>query len=246
MHYYQFNIGDYLSHTRHLDYREDIIYRRALDYYYLHEKPLPIDYAQITRLLCLPRDMVGLVENVIDEFFVRTDDGFINPRADEEIAKYKSFTEAGKKGAAKRWGKDTDSPPNSPPNAGPMLNNKHKPINNKHKINTPSGVALTLWSDFLVLRRAKKLPVTDTALQGIKRESEKAGISLNDAITICCERGWGSFKAEWLKAEPTKESQAWRSDDVLMLQKAKELGVSTTGKSRFEIVAAIDKKRGAI
>jgi len=35
MHYYQFNIGDYASHTRHLSDLEDLAYRRLLDAYYL-------------------------------------------------------------------------------------------------------------------------------------------------------------------------------------------------------------------
>ena len=34
MHFYQFNIGDYASHTRHLNPIEDIAYRRLLDIYY--------------------------------------------------------------------------------------------------------------------------------------------------------------------------------------------------------------------
>lgn len=243
MHYYQFNIGDYLSHTRHLDYREDIIYRRALDYYYLHEKPLPLDYTQLARLLCMPKDLIDLVENIMTEFFVRTDDGFINPRADEEIKKYQSFAEAGRKGADKRWKKD--SPPISPPNATPMLNNNHKPITNKQY---KPPIPAELYADYMKVRKAKKAgDLTETAFAGIAREAEKAGITVEDAIKQCCERGWVGFKAEWIKQDAVKnESQAWRTDDELMLKKAKELGVHTTGKSRFEIIAAIDKKRGAV
>ncbi|MCP4984979.1 MAG: YdaU family protein, partial [Colwellia sp.] len=47
MHYYQFNIGDYTSHTSHLDPLEDIAYRRMLDWVYLHESPLPLSVKQI-------------------------------------------------------------------------------------------------------------------------------------------------------------------------------------------------------
>lgn len=250
MHYYQFNIGDYLSHTRHLTPIEDICYRRALDYYYLHEQPLTLDVRKLSRLLMLSDYHDELVA-VLNEFFEQTDNGYINARADKEIKQYQGFAEAGKLGAAKRWGKASDSPPNDPPKQPPMLNNKHKPITNKHKtnINTPDGVALTLWSDFLILRKAKKLPITQTALDGIKREADKAGITMNEAITICCERGWGGFKADWLKAEAVKkekEDQAWRFDDGLMLKKAKQLGVSAAGKTRFELIAAIDKKRNEI
>ena len=110
-------------------------------------------------------------------------------------------------------------------------------------------MSLNIWNDFLTLRRSKKLPITETALAGIAREADKAGLTLQDTIVTCCERGWGGFKADWLKAEAIakeKESQAWRTDDTLMMQKARELGVHTTGKTRFEMIAAIDKKRGAV
>ena len=40
MNYYPFHIGDYASHTRHLTLMEDLAYRRLLDLYYLHERPL--------------------------------------------------------------------------------------------------------------------------------------------------------------------------------------------------------------
>jgi hypothetical protein len=66
------------------------------------------------------------VLTVLEEFFLSTDAGFINPRADLEIAKYKEFSEAGKRGAAKRWGSNGEA--NSPPNATPIATNNHKPI----------------------------------------------------------------------------------------------------------------------
>jgi hypothetical protein len=68
----------------------------------------------------------------------------------------------------------------------------------------PDGIDLPLWDDFLKVRIAKRLPMTDTALNGIVKEAEKAGISLSDAITICCERGWGAFKANWIKDDLPK------------------------------------------
>lgn len=108
MHYYQFNIGDYYSHTKHLSPIEDICYRRALDYYYLHEAPLTSDIAKLARLLMVNEYQIELM-TVLDEFFVVSTEGFINPRADKEIQQYQSFSDAGKRGAAKRWSKAGDS-----------------------------------------------------------------------------------------------------------------------------------------
>ena len=62
----------------------------------------------------------------------------------------------------------------------------------------PEGVSDTTWADFLALRKAKRAPVTDTALRGIAREAAQAGVSLDDALRTCCERGWTGFKAAWV------------------------------------------------
>lgn len=39
--------------------------------------------------------------------------------------------------------------------------------------------------------------MTDTALAGVRREAEKAGISLQEALECCCEVGWQGFNASW-------------------------------------------------
>lgn len=65
----------------------------------------------------------------------------------------------------------------------------------------PIEVSDGVWMSFLQVRREKKAAVTDLAILGIKRECVKAGITLEDALTICCERGWASFKAEWMREQ---------------------------------------------
>lgn len=190
MHYYQFNIGDYLSHTRHLTPMEDICYRRALDYYYLHEKPLTNDIDKLSRLLMLS-DWQDELYEILCEFFILTDDGFVNPRADKEIKQYQEFSEAGKRGAAIRWAKDGNSPPNSPPNPPPIPNNKHKPLNTKHKPSTKKKptreIALVVDDDFDLFWKAypskrgkdkaleswmKKNPMIDEVLQALQWQTQ--------------------------------------------------------------------------
>jgi hypothetical protein len=81
------------------------------------------------------------VLTVLNEFFLSTDEGFVNPRADKEIAKFKEFAEAGKRGAAKRW--STNGEAKSPPNPTPIATNNQEPITINHKpdidICPPSG-----------------------------------------------------------------------------------------------------------
>jgi len=99
MHSFQFHIGDYKSHTHHLSLIEDLAFRRLLDHYYLHE--VPIKQRDIARLIGM-RDHEQEVLTVLDEFFISTEQGYVNPRADEEISKFRKFIEDGKKGAAMR------------------------------------------------------------------------------------------------------------------------------------------------
>ncbi len=71
------------------------------------------------------------------------------------------------------------------------------------------------WSDFLALRNARHAPLTETALNIIRKEAEKACISLDEALEICCMRGWQGFKAEWyLKGQNNSRFQATGSRDL--------------------------------
>lgn len=88
MHYYQFNIGDYIKNTLHLSLMEDLAYRRLLDLYYDSEQPIPNDIPRVARRLRLEPQVV---QTVLDEFFTLTDDGYKNHRADLEIASYHEY-----------------------------------------------------------------------------------------------------------------------------------------------------------
>lgn len=215
MHFYQFHIGDYMSHTHHLSPLEDIAYRRLLDYYYLHETP--IKQQDIARYIGM-RGHEDVVLLVLSEFFVSTEAGFIHPRADAEIAKYREFSEAGKRGAAKRWAKATPEatvePPLkggngeaiSPPSPTPIATNNHKPITKNqrksaNKLACPPEVEQQVWDDWYALRDAKKAPITQTVLASAIVQADKAGITLNDYLKIWCARGSQGMSADWIKPE---------------------------------------------
>lgn len=94
--WYKFHIGDYISHTMHLDDAEDLAYRRLLDWYYMSEKPLPLDVALVSRRIRLDEDVVS---PVLKEFFEKTKNGYINARADTEIQAYNARVEINRKSA---------------------------------------------------------------------------------------------------------------------------------------------------
>jgi uncharacterized protein YdaU (DUF1376 family) len=87
MNYYNFHIGDYAVHTRHLSLLEDLAYRRCLDLYYTREVALPADHNQVARLIGM-REHAEDVLSVLREFFVPCEEGsWIHFRCESEIAK---------------------------------------------------------------------------------------------------------------------------------------------------------------
>ena len=202
MHFYSFNIGDYISHTKHLSDMEDLAYRRLLDLYYLHERTLNEDVATVARKINM-RDNVPEVKVVLEEFFIlEVGKGWTNPRADEEIEKYQSKVQS-----AIRAGKASALARSNARSTTVQLNKKQETLNNKQEtynnktLKRPRNVTKKTWDDFLVHRKNKKAPLTETALKGIKNEVKKTTISLEDALVMCQARGWQSFKSDWINKE---------------------------------------------
>ena len=135
MHYYQFNIGDYSSHTSRLSLIEDLAYRRLLDLYYLNERPFNACSTTVARDIGL-LDHLQEVEYVLTKFFVEEDGYLVNKRADKEIKAYqdkqKSASKAGKASAKARQSKASEQAFNDR-STTVQPNIKHKPLNIKHK-----------------------------------------------------------------------------------------------------------------
>jgi len=102
MHYYQWNIGDYASHTRHLSPIEDIAYRRLLDLAYTTELPLIKDTRQLSRLVNL-REYEQEIIDILNEFFFEVHDGWVSNRVLKEIEKTGKKSESARNSVAKRW-----------------------------------------------------------------------------------------------------------------------------------------------
>ena len=66
---------------------------------------------------------------------------------------------------------------------------------------TPVGVSESVWQDFVKHRKAKKAQVTQTVIDGIAKQAQIAGWSLDDALREVVLRNWQSFKAEWVKPD---------------------------------------------
>lgn len=217
MNFYAFHVGDYLSHTRHLTPLEDLAYRRMLDWYYLHERPFNGRSTDVARLIGM-REQQAEVEAVLAEFFEEVEGrGWVNKRADEEIATYlakrKLASEAGKRSASSRNkggnGRSTDVQPTlserstdvqlTTPMTTPIQEKEARASRSRVvSVEKPAEIPEKIWEAWLTVRKAKRAPLTEAAFKIVKEEAAKANWTLEAAIRECVLRGWQGFKAEWV------------------------------------------------
>ena len=184
MNYYPFHIGDYLSATRHLTWEEDAAFRRLLDVYYTTEKPLPVELRAVYRLVVASTDAHReAVENVLNEFFTLTDSGWVNSRADVEIAAMREKQQKQRDKANKRWHKPEPEPGNAsamprhegddaaasdsdadamPPTPTPTPTPKNKKPAPPAFV-LPDWIPAEAWCGYEEMRKRKRAPMTPRA-----------------------------------------------------------------------------------
>lgn len=221
MHYYSHNIGDYRRDTAHLSILEHGAYRQLLDSYYLAEKPLTPVHADLMRTHCArSADEMQAVVNVLRDFFVLTDDGYIHKRCDIEIEAFHSKSTSASESAKARWSRVRAEKDADAMRTHSEGNANHKPITNNQEPLTskstslvadapaPKKKAAALGVDFLVFNgadeqhaadwlKARKAPLTATAWAAVEREASKAGITAAMAVQVSAENSWRGFRADW-------------------------------------------------
>lgn len=73
----------------------------------------------------------------------------------------------------------------------------------------PSGVSQQVWDSFVKQRKTKKAQVTALVIDGIQKEADKAGWTLEMALNEVVVRNWQSFKAEWVAKPENKADQVF-------------------------------------
>jgi uncharacterized protein YdaU (DUF1376 family) len=187
MHYYQFNIGDYVSHTAHLTDAEDLTYRRLLDLYYQTEKSFDVaDLPKVARKVKSNEETVMLILQEFFEFNVE-DHSWHNKRADYEIKAYQSKADSARKANQIRWGSERHLKSDT----NQILNIKQETINKKQEpmIELPTWLSETHWKDFVEFRKFIKKPMTEKAkhlmlskLQKIKDNGHDPIMAMNTSI----------------------------------------------------------------
>jgi len=218
--YYPFHLGDYAAHTGHLSPLEDLAYRRMIDLYYLRECPLPADWREVARLIRL-RDNGTEIEAVLSEFFTLSDSGWSHVRCDAEITKMQDKqTKARASAEASVRARSTNAQrtlnerstnaelPTPTPTPTPTPEKKERETRNPRPQPVgclsvddlvAEGVDTQVAKDWLQVRKDKGAKtLTQTAWDGVKAESIKAGLSVSDAVRVAAQNSWQGFKASWL------------------------------------------------
>lgn len=222
MHKYMHHIGDFIRDTTHLDSLEECFYRRALDFYYSNEKPLPKETQVVfRRLRAKTQDEKDAVLSILSDFFIECDDGFHNKRCDDEITKYQQNGEKnrenGKLGGRPRKNKDLENPEKtqvvinenqdeseSKGNQEPRTKNQ-EPYIKESKFSfldeiIKLGGEKDLTADYIKHRKEKKASLLKTGFNGFKRELDKSNLNVNVVMRICIDKSWRGFESDWLSS----------------------------------------------
>lgn len=72
-------------------------------------------------------------------------------------------------------------------------------------IQKPEGVESEDWQAYLKLRKQKRLPLTQRALDSMLAEAKKVNLTPQQMIVCCLERSWASFRSEWYEKEQSEK-----------------------------------------
>jgi hypothetical protein len=90
-----------------------------------------------------------------------------------------------------------------------MPEKRREETDKEKEIEAPEGVSQLVWDSFVKQRKTKKAQLTDLVINGIKKEADKAGWSMDMALNEIVVRNWVSFKAEWVAKPENKADQVF-------------------------------------
>jgi uncharacterized protein YdaU (DUF1376 family) len=134
MHYYKFNIADWSLGTAHLSLVEEAIYFRLINFYYDSESPIPLETQSVFRRLRMASESV-IAQQIIDEFFTKTDKGYIHERCDVLLKEYRKTAKNNRSNGAKggRPKKDAASEETQPKPSGLSPVTEPEPTHNPNQ-----------------------------------------------------------------------------------------------------------------
>jgi len=246
MHFFKFHINDYSVQTRHLTNDEYLCFRRLLDLYYTEESPIPLETEWVARRIQMASEVVL---TVLTDFFTETEKGWINGRADAEIAEYHAVCEKNKANG-KRGGRPSASQrkPKGNPLASHNKASRTLSVISNQVSDTPvvptGDTSIDLIDQNLALHRAKMLfrMKPSTALDS---SQERAWKKNKGAVESTSEGDWlllewyfaqGGEVAEYRRRDLATLLNNWNGEIQRATEIAKKKGSSFGKKEKFTIV----------
>lgn len=96
---------------------------------------------------------------------------------------------------------DAHTPADRPENGERAATVKAKPTRHETELSLLADYGITgqVAADFLQVRKAKRQPLTETAMRLIAADAEKCGMTALQAVEYAIGNGWASFRADWLQ-----------------------------------------------
>lgn len=235
--------------TAHLSPLEECFYRRAIDFYYLNEKPLPKETQSVfRRLRAITQEERDAVINVLNDFFVEQDDGFHNKRCDAEIAEYHQNANKNRENG-KKGGRPSKNKPKENPIESELVNQENpketqsdilgsesetqknlnrKPLTDNHKPNINTH---TLSENENFDQSDSWKPESEILLNVIR---QSVGVQAEQVIAMAeYEFHLGNFNAHWENKIDLTENQKTRKFAQWLILEFKKQAVSNN-KSKPE------------
>jgi uncharacterized protein YdaU (DUF1376 family) len=211
------HIGDFISGTMHMDATEKGAYiMLLLSHYQIGEDGLPNDDKKLSRIAGVSMKTWSRIKPTMEEKFCIAGCFWTHSRVIDTLQKVAQLSASQRAKALKKHNSHdaTAQPRHSQPKPKPNIVSKDTII--------PYGISELVWNDFKALRLKKKAPITETAMNRIISEAKKAGITLEEALTTCCQRGWTGFQAEWVNKQ--KGTTNAKSDIQRQLEEIEQNG----------------------
>lgn len=216
----------FAADTMHLTLEQECIYRRLIDHYMRTRTPLPDNDHALARISGTSIECFMHASSIVRAYFKHKNGilyhAFCDAQLDIQDGKQRRRSEISSNAAKKRWKQNQELKciEHSPSIPEAMLGDatgqdrtRQDRIKKKNaQLEKPPDVDTQTWDDFKAHRKTKRASLTETVVEGYRREADKAGISLQAAIETSITNGWQGFKADWILNKQTEGNRNGKSN----------------------------------
>ncbi|ENW7408662.1 helix-turn-helix domain-containing protein [Neisseria gonorrhoeae] len=121
---------------------------------------------------------------------------YVEPLVEPSVEPSGSNARGARAPAGPHPAKPQTAPPETAPAAKAKKTGRHE---TELSLLADYGITGQVAADFLQVRKAKRQPLTETAVRLIAADAEKCGMTALQAAEYAIASGWGSFRADWLQ-----------------------------------------------